>query len=178
MVYANIFWTDWLKWRKFNELLTLSIEYAWKDKSICRKKWYKEEMSIAYLFKLLNRFRITIRSDNVLQVAQHSLLMFIASSRFHQRDLFDFTLENQEAIVIQIHAVLTELRRHVLQGRMRLVEIIIRLVRSRDGTSNGKFMHFLAVPERTKKPNQAINQSINATTNQPTHQSINQPIGL
>lgn len=65
--------------------------------------------------KLSDPFHILVASNDVLEVLQKTSFILILSFGLHETDLFNLTLENQEAIVLQIDAFGTEKITHILE---------------------------------------------------------------
>ena len=77
---------------------------------------------------LLDRFHIRVRSNNVFQILQHTNIILILCLGFHQRNLLDLTLKNQETIVVQIDTFFFQKSRDISKITLLGINDVMRLV--------------------------------------------------
>lgn len=70
---------------------------------------------------------VLVRPDDVLEVLEQTRLVLVLSLGPHERDLLDFTLEDQEAIVVQVDAFGLEQRDDSLVVADDVVEEVLGL---------------------------------------------------
>lgn len=53
-------------------------------------------------FKLVDALDIFVGTDDILQVLQEACLILVLSLGFHQGDLLDLTLEDEESVMLEV----------------------------------------------------------------------------
>mmetsp|Transcript_9903 Transcript_9903/g.32676 ORF Transcript_9903/g.32676 Transcript_9903/m.32676 type:complete len:247 (-) Transcript_9903:343-1083(-) len=75
---------------------------------------------------LRNRFNVLVRPDNVLQILQQTVLVLRRCLWLHHRDLLDFALQNEEAIVVQVDAAEPQQLADLGERRLFAVDVVRR----------------------------------------------------
>ena len=60
------------------------------------------------LLKGLNLLHIAVATDDIFQVLEEPHVVLILTLGLHKRDLLDFTLEDQESIVVEVDTLFLE----------------------------------------------------------------------
>lgn len=62
-------------------------------------------------------------ANNILQELQHPILVLSDSLWFHHRNLLNFSLQDQETVVIQINAAASEKGRDLFVGHFAVIDL-------------------------------------------------------
>jgi hypothetical protein len=65
-----------------------------------------------------------VASNDILKVLKESRFILILSLGLHERDLLDLTLQDKEAIVLEIDALLAQKIAHILEGSLTPINAV------------------------------------------------------